>query len=85
MRNEEVDSLPPRPQREPQDPSWDSLSCRTEGTEAALSGPHSVLPCGGQRSESIGIPWPKLKHHPSPGMALWPPVGDKLQGQRGME
>lgn len=50
--------------------------------EAALSGLRSVLPHRGQRSESTGLPWPKLEHDPL-GMALWPPVGDRLQGQRG--
>lgn len=73
MRNEEVDSLPP-PSEEPQDPGWDSLSCRTRGHRQLSSGPHSVLPCGGQRSESIGIPWPKLipplPRNGSPGL-LW--------------
>lgn len=44
MRNEEVDSLPPGPQREPQHPSWGGVSCRREGMEAALSGPVLCFP-----------------------------------------
>ena len=82
MRNEEVDARPLGPQREPPHPSWGGLSSGREGMEAALSGLRSVLPHRGQRSGSTGLPWPKLEHDPL-GMALWPPVGDRLQGQGG--